>query len=94
MKKAKVRGEKYYKEGRVLWVLKYKNILFSKVLGTYPYYVRIDLEQREGRCTCPLGEDCKHVHATLKALRRWFLHRDFKPFGGTQPTGCCRRVLP
>lgn len=61
------KGERYYKKGRVLWVVKYGEKLFSKVLGTYPYYVELDLKTGENVCTCPLGGNCKHVAATMKA---------------------------
>ncbi|HII67377.1 MAG TPA: hypothetical protein HA302_05135, partial [Thermococcaceae archaeon] len=42
-KKILQKGRSYYKKGKVLWVLKHKEKLFSKVLGTYPYYVEVDL---------------------------------------------------
>ncbi len=61
------KGERYYKAGKVLWVVKYGDKLFSKVLGTYPYYVEIDTSTGENHCTCPLGGDCKHVAAVLRA---------------------------
>jgi uncharacterized Zn finger protein len=37
------KGERYYKAGKVLWVVKHESRIFSKVLGTYPYYVELDL---------------------------------------------------
>jgi len=64
------KGERYYRTGRVLWVVKSGEKLFSKVLGTYPYYVEVDLETGKNICTCPLGGECKHVAAVLTAYER------------------------
>ncbi len=64
------KGEEYYRKGRVLWVVKSGEKLFSKVLGSYPYHVEINLESGENLCTCPLGGDCKHVAATLIAYKK------------------------
>ncbi|ASJ04256.1 MULTISPECIES: SWIM zinc finger family protein [Thermococcus] len=66
------KGERYYRAGKVLWVVKRGSKLFSKVLGTYPYYVEVDLSTGENRCTCPLGGDCKHVAAVIKAHENGF----------------------
>ncbi len=52
---------------RVLWVVKAGNKLYSKVIGDYPYHVEADLSTGESFCTCPLGGDCSHVSAVLKA---------------------------
>ena len=71
------KGERYYKSGKVLWVVKYGSRLFSKVLGTYPYYVELDLETGENRCTCPIGGECKHVAATMKAYDAGFYFESF-----------------
>ncbi|ASJ14385.1 SWIM zinc finger family protein [Thermococcus radiotolerans] len=71
------KGERYYKAGKVLWVVKHGNRLFSKVLGTYPYYVELDLSTGENHCTCPLGGDCKHVAATMKAYDAGFYFESF-----------------
>ncbi|ASJ06662.1 hypothetical protein A3L08_04655 [Thermococcus pacificus] len=71
------KGERYYKSGKVLWVVKYGDRLFSKVLGTYPYYVELDLRTGENRCTCPLGGDCKHVAAVMKAHESGFYFETF-----------------
>ncbi|ALM74889.1 SWIM zinc finger family protein [Thermococcus barophilus] len=68
MNNAKKKGEQYFKKGKVLWVLKYKNKLYGKILGTYPYYVEVDIKSGENRCTCPIGKDCKHVFAVLEAF--------------------------
>ena len=32
----------------------------------------LDMKRGENRCTCPIGKDCKHVHATMKALEEGF----------------------
>ncbi|ASJ12058.1 SWIM zinc finger family protein [Thermococcus thioreducens] len=66
------KGERYYRAGKVLWVVKHGDKLFSKVLGTYPYYVELNLQTGENRCTCPLGGDCKHVAAVMKAHENGF----------------------
>ncbi len=71
------KGEKYYKAGKVLWVVKYGDRLFSKVLGTYPYYVEINTSTGENHCTCPLGGDCKHVAAVMKAHENGFYFETF-----------------
>ncbi|NPA47107.1 MAG: hypothetical protein GXO14_00500, partial [Thermococci archaeon] len=42
--------------------------LFGKVLGTYPYYVELNLETGESTCTCPVGGDCKHTAAVRVAF--------------------------
>ncbi len=71
------KGERYYRAGKVLWVVKHGDKLFSKVLGTYPYYVELDLSTGENRCTCPLGGDCKHVAAVMKAHKGGFYFESF-----------------
>jgi len=63
------KGERYFQAGKVLWAVKSGDVLHGKVLGTYPYYVRVNLLTGENLCTCPLGGDCKHVHAVLKAYQ-------------------------
>ena len=68
MDNAKKRGEQYFKKGKVLWVLRYGDILYGKVLGTYPYYVEVGIKSGKSRCTCPIGKDCKHVFAVLAAF--------------------------
>jgi|GEM_PF-695364 hypothetical protein len=66
------KGEMYFKKGKVLWVVKYREMLFSKVLGVYPYYVEVNLKTEENKCSCPLGRDCKHSYAALTAYQRGF----------------------
>jgi len=72
------KGERYYRAGKVLWVVKHGDRLFSKVLGTYPYYVELDLSTGENTCTCPLGGDCKHVAAVMKAHENGFYFEAFE----------------
>ncbi|WP_366085240.1 SWIM zinc finger family protein [Thermococcus sp.] len=72
------KGERYYRSGKVLWVVKHGSKLFSKVLGTYPYYVELDLETGGNGCTCPLGGDCKHVAAVMKAHEKGFYFETFE----------------
>ncbi|WP_457742441.1 SWIM zinc finger family protein, partial [Thermococcus sp.] len=66
------KGEQYYRSGRVLWVVKSGNKLYGKVLGSYPYLVMINLKSGKSMCTCPLGGNCKHVHAVMKAYNSGF----------------------
>ena len=87
------KGERYYKSGKVLWVLKYGDRLFSKVLGTYPYYVELDLETGENRCTCPLGGDCKHVAAVIKAYESGFYFETFDKHAELFPEAAAMEFL-
>ncbi|NJE25260.1 hypothetical protein E3E22_01165 [Thermococcus sp. MV5] len=84
-KKTLQKGKSYYKKGKVLWVLKYKEKLFSKVLGTYPYYVEVDLAKNSNRCTCPQGKDCKHVAAVLMAFEEGFYIESEDPLSESLP---------
>ncbi|NJE09885.1 SWIM zinc finger domain-containing protein [Thermococcus sp. MAR1] len=87
------KGERYYKAGKVLWVVKYRDRLFSKVLGTYPYYVELGLSTGENRCTCPLGGDCKHVTATMKAYESGFYFESFDKHAGLFPEAIAMEFL-
>ena len=87
------KGERYYKSGKVLWVVKYGEKLFSKVLGTYPYYVELDLQTGENRCTCPLGGDCKHVAAVMKAYENGFYFETFKGIAELYPEAVAGEFL-
>ncbi|RLF82020.1 hypothetical protein DRN38_01115 [Thermococci archaeon] len=84
-KKILQKGRSYYKKGKVLWVLKHKEKLFSKVLGTYPYYVEVDLAKNSNKCTCPQGKDCKHVAATLRAFEEGFYVESTDPLSEFSP---------
>ncbi|WP_461863492.1 SWIM zinc finger family protein [Thermococcus sp.] len=79
------KGRRYFREGRVLWVVKRGNMLFSKVLGTYPYYVELEIENWENRCTCPLGSDCKHAAATRVAFEEGFYIEIGEEYAGFSP---------
>ncbi len=79
------KGKKYFREGRVLWVVKKGNKLFSKVLGTYPYYVELGIEGGGNKCTCPLGGDCKHVAAVMTAFNEGFYIKTDKKYAEFSP---------
>lgn len=79
------RGERYFKEGRVLWIVKYREMLFSKVLGGYPYYVEVNLKTKENKCSCPLGRDCKHSYAVITAYQNGFYIETEDPLAGIAP---------
>lgn len=59
------RGVEYYKDKRVQQVLKFKNKLYGKVMGSIVYDVVVDLKSLESRCSCPYGYNCKHGVATI-----------------------------
>src|SRR5215203_4708722 len=71
---ARTRGEAYFNQGRVtdLHAQEEGKFCFANVAGSEPepYRVQIEFDDDEvfTSCTCPLGEDCKHIDATLKAL--------------------------
>ncbi|RLF81281.1 hypothetical protein DRN32_01315 [Thermococci archaeon] len=92
-KKTMQKGRSYYKKGRVLWVLKYREKLFSKVLGTYPYYVEVDLAKNSSRCTCPQGKDCKHAAATIMAFEEGFYIESHEPVSEFFPDAALKRHL-
>ncbi|NJE42468.1 SWIM zinc finger domain-containing protein [Thermococcus sp. GR6] len=87
------KGERYYKAGKVLWVVKQGDTLLSKVLGTYPYYVELNLSTGENRCTCPLGGDCKHVAATLKAYENGFYFEALEKHAELYPEAVAMEML-
>jgi SNF2 family DNA or RNA helicase len=74
------RGEQYFKEGRVTSIEVIKEDeefieLESRVRGKYSYYTQNIILQKynnkyilEGRCSCPVGYNCKHVAASLLKL--------------------------
>lgn len=69
------RGRRYYDDGRVLGLEEVDaNHWQAEVDGTYPYTVTITIAANDAlawSCTCPydLGPVCKHVVATLFAIR-------------------------
>jgi len=72
----RVKGEHYYREGRVALERVGDEYIEATVDGTEPYRVRLirDLDDLvDHRCTCPAHErhgECKHVWATIVAVRR------------------------
>ncbi|ALV62172.1 hypothetical protein ADU37_CDS04730 [Thermococcus sp. 2319x1] len=92
-RKSMQKGKNYYKKGKVLWVLKYEEKLFSKVLGTYPYYVEVDLAKNSSRCTCPQGKDCKHVAATIMAFEEGFYIESHEPLSEFFPEAALKRYM-
>ncbi len=64
-------GLEYFKEGRVK-IKQWDNIsVLATVQGTYPYIVRLTLNDQsfESTCTCPYNYTCKHVVAVaLKVI--------------------------
>lgn len=61
-----LRGWDYYKRGLVYGLVPSKPIVQATVQGTYPYLVRIDLQDgRLSRCSCPVSGPCKHIAAVF-----------------------------
>ncbi len=63
------RGIEYFEAERVIELRRDKGGLFAKVMGRFPYTVKLwtDEEGLDGTCTCPMGESgvfCKHCVAT------------------------------
>ena len=71
---SRARGDKYFLGGRVrdLRHGEQEGEFLVDVQGTELYTVRVVLDAQDGvaheECSCPLGGDCKHVYAALKAL--------------------------
>ncbi len=69
------RGEEYWHDGMVVEIAITGTTVKARVLGNYlpQYEVIIDLLQSRrrlnARCTCPIGQGCKHVVAVILALR-------------------------
>lgn len=63
------KGQDYYKNGHVLGTVKFENTLFAQVMGSSaePYEVRAFVIDSEisTKCTCPVGDMCKHGAALL-----------------------------
>ncbi len=70
--KAFERGFGYYREKRVKNVTVFGNTIKSTVVGTARYIVEISIDGNDidGRCTCPVGDSCKHVVATLLYFKK------------------------
>lgn len=68
------RGEAYFRTGRVGPIEKDPNNPFefsTTVQGSDLYEVLLEYEPEEGwytECSCPVGNDCKHIYAALKGL--------------------------
>ena len=93
MDNAKKRGKQYFKKGRVLWVLKYGERLYGKVLGTYPYYVEVSIKSGKNRCTCPIGKDCKHVFAVLEAFENGRYFKTPNPLAEVSPQAVVDEIV-
>ncbi len=71
---ARARGDMYFIGGRVqnLRHGEQDGEFLADVQGTELYTVRVVVDAQDGvtdeECSCPLGGDCKHVYAALKAL--------------------------
>jgi hypothetical protein len=59
------RGKGYFKEGRVLNVVKFRNKLFGEVIGTERYNTEVKLDDLQCNCSCPYRHNCKHGVAVL-----------------------------
>jgi hypothetical protein len=71
---ARTRGEAYFNQGRVadLHAAEQGKFCFATVAGSEPEPYRVEIEFDDDEvltsCTCPLGDNCKHIYATLKAM--------------------------
>lgn len=69
---AQARGEKYFRQGRVAGIeMEEANCFIANVEGSESYFVSLEFDPRGGwfgDCSCPIGADCKHVYAAMKAL--------------------------
>ena len=69
---ARNRGTRYFRGNRVSAVTRVDDqTVTGKVQGSLLYDVTLSCksEQWKGRCTCPIGQDCKHVFALALAWR-------------------------
>jgi len=67
------RGRNYFLRGAVLELEPVEGDLYTAVVrGTEDYEVRLDFTDSElfAECSCPIGNDCKHIVAALLALRQ------------------------
>jgi hypothetical protein len=67
------KGEAYFNDGRVLKILPQNagSEYVVSVRGSQIYEVNLDYEPADGwsgSCSCPVGFDCKHAYAAMKAL--------------------------
>ena len=76
------RGKEYYKDKRVLFLEK-QNVCYSSVVkGTQKYLVSIiskdDTKEVQMSCTCSCEGFCKHMYATLLAIKNKEEHKFYK----------------
>ena len=68
----KERGKNYYEQNKVISCHKDDNMYYSKVRGsqdvTYNITIEID-EEVKFTCDCPCEFECKHIYATLLAIK-------------------------
>ena len=81
------RGEDYFINGQVEAVTEDKRTITAKVRGTYPYRVKLWIENQNlgYSCTCPMGADgdfCKHCVAVGLT---WLENRELKMSGKGEP---------
>ncbi len=66
------RGAKYFQQGRVRQIeMENDNRFMASVQGSESYRVSLEFNSRtgwKGQCSCPIGSDCKHIYAMMKAL--------------------------
>ena len=76
------KGKKYYKEKRVKFLEKQNDCYNSVVSGTKDYLVSIiykeDTKEIQMSCNCPCESFCKHIYATLLAIKNKEEHKFFK----------------
>lgn len=89
----KKKGKQYFKKGKVLWVLRYGDRLYGKVLGGYPYYVEVSIKGGKNRCTCPIGKDCKHVFAVLEAFKNGEYFETLSPLVELSPQAVVDEII-
>jgi len=59
------RGELYYLNNKIKFVVKYNNKLYGKVYGGNIYNTVVDLTNYTGYCSCPYKYNCKHAYSIL-----------------------------
>ena len=72
-------GLEYYKQGRVKIKQMDNMSVLATVQGTYPYIVRLTMNDQsfESTCTCPYNYTCKHVVAVaLKIIEEQNMQED------------------
>ena len=76
------RGKKYVSDGKVFFLEKIANKYYAIVGGTnlYATVIEYDEEKKETTvsCTCPCDSCCKHIIATILAIREGKFHSFYK----------------